>query len=322
MYSFRYLAIVILGVLSMSCLTEAAPLLLEGTFLQLNMGNIGRTDKEWRKEFDDLKAIGMDTLIIQYCGADGTAYYPSSAFKTAEAAKTSDPVRLILRHAGRTRMKVFLGLHSGWGSADEMASKNIQMAQELWKRYGRLRSFCGWYIPQEASNVPSINSPVVEAYARTAAWCHETTSDKPVGIAPYFGLHDPQLFYQAWSRILKKIRVDILMLQDGVGCNRHLDTQNIVPYFEAMARACKENKVRFWSDLETFRIPRNWQPAPIDEVLEQIRVESPFVEKIVIFEFHHHMNPNRSPAHRQLYEDYAQYYRKTRAKESRPKKQL
>ncbi|MCC6445876.1 MAG: DUF4434 domain-containing protein [Armatimonadetes bacterium] len=294
---------------------EGAPEKLEGTFLQLNPGNLARTEAQWKKEFDAVKAIGMDTLIIQFCGANGKAYYPSTAFETAAGAE-GDPVRMILRQAARMRMKVFLGLYSDWGSADEMASRNIRMAEDLLKRYGRFKSFVGWYIPQEASNAPAIDSPVVEAFQRTAAWCREKTPGKPVGIAPYFGLHDPEAFYRAWAAILKKIEIHILMLQDGVGCDRHLDTKNIVPYLEAMARACRENKVRFWSDLETFRIPRNWRPAPVEELLEQIRVESPFVEKIVIFEFHHHMNPESSELHRQLYEGYADHLRKMKGTKS------
>lgn len=281
---------------------------LEGTFLQLAGWMLGWTDEQWDAELGAMQEAGMTTVIIQYCGADGRAFYPSATFEPFAPEVAADPVGTILEVAHRRTMGVFLGLHSTWDAASAMTDGNTRMGEELLARYGDRPAFGGWYIPQEAANTPALDSEVVETYAATTAWCRDRTPGKPVGIAPYFGLQPaPDDFHSAWRQVLDRIGVDILMLQDGVGCDRHLDPVNVEPYFAAMARACQETSVEFWDDLEVFRIPRDWQPAPIDEVRAQIEVARPYCRRIVIFEFSHYMSPQRGPRQKQLYDDYLRH---------------
>lgn len=299
-----------LGVIALTSQAAAAPPRFEGTFLQLNGAMLAWTEEQWSQELNSMRDVGLEIILIQYCGADGKAFYPSQAFEPFPGAAETDAVRTVLDQAAQRRMRVFLGLHSGWGTAEKMTEANLRMAEELLARYGDCPAFYGWYIPQEASNCPHITSPVVKTYAATAAWCHARTPGKPVGIAPYFGLQPtPEAFREAWTKILAKVKVDILMLQDGVGCDRDLTPENVVPYFAAMAEACRASNTRFWSDLEVFRIPRQWSPAPIAEVIEQLRGQQPHVQRFVIFEFSHYMSPQRGPAQRELYEGYARYLR-------------
>jgi hypothetical protein len=61
--------------------------------------------------------------------------------------------------------------------------------------------------------------------------------------------------------------------------------------------------VKFWSDLEVFDI-RDWSPAPAERIISQAKTVTPYVEKIVIWEFNHYMSPHRWEKGEKLYEDY------------------
>lgn len=77
-----------------------------------------------------------------------------------------------------------------------------------------------------------------------------------------------------------------------------------------MKKACEENKVEFWGDLEIFDIPAGWKPAKIERIREQIEKMKPFVKKIVVWEFNHYMSPLKGGEQRKLYEEYKDFYQK------------
>lgn len=147
-----------LGVIAVTSQVVAAPLRFEGTFLQLNGAMLGWTEEQWGRELDAMREVGMEIILIQYCGADGKAFYPSAAFEPISGAAETDAVRMVLNQAAARRIRVFLGLHSAWGTAEEMTEANLRMAEELLARYGDCPAFYGWYIPQEASNCPHVTS--------------------------------------------------------------------------------------------------------------------------------------------------------------------
>ena len=96
------------------------------------------------------------------------------------------------------------------------------------------------------------------------------------------------------------------MLQDGVGANPGRTPEQMIPLYKAMQQAATSAGVEFWNDLETFDIS-DWSPAPVERIVHQLEVLSPYVKKTVIFEFNHYMSTLRGEAQEAQYDAYKQY---------------
>ena len=297
---------------------ETGEHLVTGTFLQIDSTTLAWPAGSWRQELEAMRRLRMDTLIVQAAATEAGAYYPSRRLKLAEPCGCPDLIGNLLRIGDELGIRVFLGLdgYNVWqpgGSCREMVSRCTAVADELAKLYGKHRNFGGWYLPQEFSDWMKANE-LAGAYSRLANHCRTLVPGKPVAVAPYFTTRslDEAACRRGWLRMLPLLGVDIVMLQDGVGCNRGLTAANVVPVYRAVSEACRIHGVEFWSDLEVFDI-RDWSPAPIDRIVDQMKSESPHVGKIVIWEFNHYMSPLRGAGAKKLYDDYRKSLLITRA---------
>lgn len=288
---------------------------LSGSFLQIDGGNAPWSEEDWRKELSYMKALGMDTLIIGAVAWDSYAFYPSRLLSYYREAGTKDVVGTLLKLADELKMKVFLGLYAwNWegkgseGDFEEFTQRNINVAKELQNLYGREPSFEGWYLlTWEIGNAPPPDNVGVKAYIKVINALRRLTPKKKLLIAPYFTLDiSPQDFKKGWSTLLSHLKVDIIALQDGVGCERGITPEKAEPYFQALREVCGQKGVSLWADLEIFDIPAGWKPAPLPRIFSQINALSPYVDKIVVFEFNHYMSPLRSDEAKRLFEGYRQ----------------
>jgi hypothetical protein len=311
-------------------------MLISGTFLQLYK-QVDKTKPgfdwsaaEWSKEFDYLAQIGMKLIIIQYSVYDHEAYYFS---KLAPAVVKTDQIETILSLADERKFKVMLGLtltSSYWYNKkppeywDEEIRRNKQFVDELWGKYGHHQSFWGWYIPHEIDDVTGKPEPMRQLITKLLnemrSYCHQKTPKLLVGIAPYFSnAMTPTEFEDWWTRTLHGAGIDILMLQDGVGCHRAVIERDIPLYYGALQKACKNTGVEFWTDLEIFdqiHCPpvdnepvEKWAavPADIKRIKAQIETTAPFVKRIVCFEFTHYMSPQMGDKQKKLFQDYINF---------------
>ena len=292
---------------------------LTGTFLQLDGSNLPWREEEWRKELSYMKQIGMDTLIIASVAFDSASFYTSRFLSKFQQLGTNDPIETLLSLSDKMRIDVYLGLYSwnweGKGSEEDFgnfAELNIKVAKELYSLYSKHPSFKGWYILSwELGNAPPIENVAVRAYKRVIDFLRKLNPKKKIIIAPYFTLDiSPEKLGEGWRKLLPFLKIDILALQDGVGCDRGIKPEHIPSYFSSMKKACEENKVEFWGDLEIFDIPAGWKPAKMERIREQIEKMKPFVKKIVVWEFNHYMSPLKGEEQRKLYEEYKDFYQK------------
>ena len=81
----------------------------------------------------------------------------------------------------------------------------------------------------------------------------------------------------------------------------------------ALQPVMEAHGVRFWANIEVFDQIHGWPvdegnwdaiPATLERVLEQLELESPYVEKVVIFEFSHYMSPRLGGKALELYQRY------------------
>ena len=299
-----------------------APLRLDGGFIQYQPWMAKLDERAWQQELEAMRKARMQTIVLQQLQHETTRYIPDSS-------AAPDPTGIILSYADAHGMEVFIGLavDSGWWKCgqwqdylDAAALKNMALADEIWKRYGSHRSFVGWYLPQEMWEGPFTDEQVALArhlFHRLSDHCRSLSKDepKPVALSPFHtGRVPPSEIEKLYRDLLRGSGVNIVMLQDGVGARGWDDrmADMVVPYFEAMERACWANHVEFWANIECFKLvsrtssgPKEFAPADAQRLSRQLTAVAPFVRRIVTFDFFHYMSPYRQDERaRKLYEDY------------------
>jgi hypothetical protein len=274
----------------------------------------------------DVSGVELPSTIRVAGSDDGTAFDELGvAGWGAVEAVAWEPLRHMLDAAERLEMQVFLGLGldpAFWqGRFDPVASaeENIALMMRLEELYGASPALAGWYLPEEiddrrfvATDAHEAIIAYLEAVTRAA---HERTG-RPVMVAPYFGMNPNGPAYAAWWDVtLARAPIDIIAMQDGVG-TRRTTTEEGVGVFEALAEVAARHGAALWSDLEVFEQVHGWpvdagpwqaRPATIEQVLHQLELEAPHVEKIVVFDFTHYMSPRLGGAAEELYRGYQAY---------------
>lgn len=275
---------------------------IAGTFIQLDAGNLSYTADQWRSEFKAMKSLGINTLIIGEVARQDHAFCRIKSYPLFAKCGTSDPLKAVLDIAKDSRVKVYVGLYQwDWKNRqepkefEEFARRCNEVADEVWAEYGKHPAFAGWYVlGWEIGNAPAVDNVGVKTYTTVVGHLRKLSGKLPIIAAPYFTLDiTPEDFEQGWKKLLPALGVDIIALQDGVGCDRKITTEDARPYFQAMRRVCHSANVAPWADVEVFDQAAGWKPADTPRVMLQLWTVSPYVEKIVIWEFNHYLSPNR-----------------------------
>jgi len=277
----------------------ATPDHITGVFLYWAGPLVGDGLREWGERLAFLRRLRIDTLIVQFSVIEGTAYYSSS--RLPRAAAETDPTGTLLTVAEGAGFAVHLGVATDekrwWeipyrpadlpGYVEEEAGRNVAIAQELIARYGESPALAGIYLSHEihlgdewaGDNLPHL----AELFNRMTEGVKRAAPHLAVSTAPFFSLRGTIEQYEGrWREFLEATHLDILMLQDGVGCERHITVDNMVPYYASLAQACRASGVEFWSDLELFDLNPPKIVSP-ERVAVQLTREAPYVSKIVAY---------------------------------------
>ncbi len=302
---------------------ESPTALVTGAFLQLTPANAASVQARWDRQFEAMKAIGMDTLVVQYVASDDDYHYPTKI--DGAKSRPVDVVQHVLDSAQRSGIRVFLGLQldgSFWrGKLDlkKRVQQNSATLDELCERYGSSPALAGWYLPEEIDDLTpgrSYADRLLQYLSQITEQAHRKTG-LPVMISPYFGQKPDATAYARWwdEVALPSVDVDIVALQDGVGTHRTTIAESR-EVFAALAPVMKRHGVAFWANNECFNQThgspvddREWsaQPTDIGTFVRQVQAMAPFVEKSITFEFHHYLDPHRSKKSRVLYRGYQDY---------------
>ena len=134
---------------------------ITGTFLDEISHDIPHQNwgpREWDQDFQNMRAIGIDTVIMIRSGYRKFITYPSPYLMKKGCYKPSmDLLELFLTLADKYQMKFYFGLYDSgryWDTGDMSweIEDNKYVIDEVWERYGRRhKSFQGWYISGEIS---------------------------------------------------------------------------------------------------------------------------------------------------------------------------
>jgi len=265
--------------------TEAACLELKGTFLQLTDAQLSRPPEEWRQLFDELRTIGINTLLLQWTVVDRKPLFRMARHETTD--KT--PLAVILRLAAQSDIRVWFGL-----ALDSSYWEEIKQSGELLKPYFRRRfqdlvgflydlnttaagaPFAGWYIPDEIDDRtwldPAKRAILKKYLAQTVTLLKARRPGSKVAISGFSNsFADPDLLAAFWADVIRASGIDLLLFQDGVGEGK-VALRDIGLYYEALDRAVRGAGAQLGAVVELFNLTSDGHrlPATVGRIREQI----------------------------------------------------
>lgn len=318
--------------------------ILSGSFIQYT-GLQAWNFSMWQEEFQNLKELGIDTIIIQWVhlAENDKTLYQSEYFEFDESSVSDDMrvpsenpfglttekdiLNVFMYLCEEFNINLYIGLTVDWyfwEKIDDQSwrtaeiAKNHLIAEEITIKYQNFNCFKGFYLPYEvyqdstpnrvdANKVKEFFSEII-AQIKAIEFNVFGLNKLKYSIAPYVSSPIwPIAARDFWIELLKSSLIDILMIQDGIGCNRMDIIKELPIAYNIIAEVCHNLNIEFWSDLEIFNI-EDFTPANINRIKQQLDIEARFVNKIVAFDIPHYLSAQYSSLSKILYENYSNYY--------------
>lgn len=265
------------------------------------------TTDQWKEKIKEIKEIGMEYLVLMSVACNNKAYYPTKLAPKFEMA-CEDPLEAVLSAADEVGIKFFIS-NDYWGdvrdSKKSMNDPDIRKTrrasmEELTKKYSHHSSFYGWYFPNEIYLNPYFEDYFIN-YVNDCSKLAKTLTPHCVNlIAPYNVKAEKS--DDNFVKQLERLNIEIIAYQDGVGVN-HTKLGEAGKYFENLYKAHQRaSRARIWADMELFyfedKIKGNLMPADFNtRILKQMEDISPFVDKILVYQYIGIMNKPGSKAY-------------------------
>lgn len=303
----------------------------KGTFLDEISHDIPHQNwgvKEWDMDFQHMKAIGIDTVILIRCGYRKWQTFPSMVITSEEGAypPSTDLVEMYLQLSEKHNMNFYFGLYDTgkyWvnGKFQQEVDINKRVIDEVWKKYGKYKSFKGWYLSQECSRKVG---KIIDLYAELGKHCKDVSGGLPTLISPYIdGKKNISQYVnnttksngvtldqhiKEWSEIFDGIKdsVDIVAFQDG-----HVDYHELVDFLKSNKAMANKYGLECWTNSETFDrdMPIKFLPIKWDKLKLKLDLATKAgIENAITFEFSHFMSPQSAYLQAgHLYNRYKEY---------------
>ncbi len=307
---------------------------LDGTFFEFRHHNtlegkywnpalVKFTGADWRNKIKEIKALGMEYVVIMATALYEKCYFPSSVYPFADIP-TKDPIEEILSEADSLGIKVFLGngFYGDWRKArynittKEVIDRSFRAMDELASLYAHHESFYGWYFPDETCIILKFSKPFVDYVNACSKKVASITPNKKTLIAPY----GTNLTWtnNSYVKTLANLDVDFVAYQDEIGVKKTRVDQSARLFEKLKIAHDKAGRSQLWADVELFDFEglvyqSALLPAPFERIRKQLENVAPYVEKTLGYQYLGLMNPQNSPSfagHQtsiKLYNDYLLY---------------
>lgn len=303
---------------------------ITGTFLDEISHDIPHQnwgEKEWNLDFQYMKAIGIDTVIVIRSGYRKFITYPSPyLLKKGCYMPSVDLIDMYLRLADKYGMKFYFGLYDSghyWDTGDmsHEIEDNRYVIDEVWKMYGHHKSFKGWYISTEISRA---TKGAVNTFHTIGKQCKDVSGGLPVFISPWIDgkkavmgtgkmtneqAVSVEQHEREWNEIFDGIHdvVDACAFQDG-----HIDYDELDAFFSVNKKLADRYGMQCWTNAETFDrdMPINFLPIKFDKLRLKLEAAKRCgYDKAITFEFSHFMSPQSAYLQAgHLYDRYKEYF--------------
>lgn len=304
---------------------------ITGTFLDEISHDIPHQnwgEKEWDLDFQHMKRIGIDTVIMIRSGYRKFITYPSRYLLNKGCYMPSvDLVDMFCRLAQKHGMKFWFGLYDSghyWDTRDMSweVEHNKFVIDEVWENYGRrYDSFGGWYISTEISRN---TKGAIDAFHTMGKQCKEVSGGLPTFISPWIDgkkavmgtgklsredAVSVEQHEREWNEIFQGIHdvVDACAFQDG-----HIDYNELDAFFSVNKKLADKYGMQCWTNAESFDrdMPIRFLPIKFDKLRMKLEAAGRAgYDKAITFEFPHFMSPQSVyGAAGNLYARYCEYF--------------
>lgn len=306
---------------------------ITGTFLDEISHDIPHQnwgEKEWDMDFQHMKNIGIDTVIMIRSGYRKFITYPSKyLLKKGCFMPSVDILDMYLRLADKHGLKFYFGLYDSgryWDTGDLSweIEDNKYVIDEVWESYGsKYKSFGGWYISGEISRQ---TKGAIDAFYAMGKQCKDVSNGLPTFISPWIdgkkaimGSNSGKLTREEsvsvqehekeWGEIFSGIHevVDACAFQDG-----HIDYDELDAFFEVNKKLADKYGMQCWTNAESFDrdMPIRFLPIKFDKLRMKLEAaKRAGYDKAITFEFSHFMSPQSAYIQAgHLYNRYKEYF--------------
>ncbi|WP_431123076.1 DUF4434 domain-containing protein [Flagellimonas flava] len=274
--------------------------------------NWGRN--EWDTDFQHMKQMGINTVVLIRCGYQKFLAYPSSYLVENRACFTPpvDLVQQFLELSAKYGMDFYFGTYDSgeyWKTGDmtHEIELNLRVIEEAFEMYGHYESFMGWYISLELSRK---TKGAIAAIAQLGKHCKAVSNNLPVLISPWIDGKKAIMSSEGittkdhaislkehtheWDEIFKGIKgaVDIVAFQDG-----HVDYDELEEYLVVNKKLADTYGMQSWTNIESFDrdMPIKFLPIKFEKLLLKMHAaQRAGCTKAITFEFSHFMSPQSS----------------------------
>lgn len=280
------------------------------------------TCDQWELKIKEIAETGMEYLVLMATALYYRSFYRTTIFPAWRLA-CDDPIETVLSAADKCGIKFFIGggFYGAWDSpgivADPVAAKKrLQAIEEIARRYSHHKSFYGWYWPNEAFINRHFSNEFINYVNACSRLARQLAPRAQVIIAPYgtrVAVPDDE-----YVRQLESLDVDIIAYQDEVGV-RKSKVEETSAFYQGLRKAHdRARRAALWADLEIFEFENAVYksallPARFERVLRQMEAVSPWVDKILVYQYQGMMNQPGSRAFcgcaesARLYSEYAEW---------------
>ena len=304
---------------------------ITGTFLDEISHDIPHQnwgEKEWDMDFQHMKKIGIDTVVMIRSGYRKFITYPSPyLLKKGCYMPSVDLVDMYLRLAAKYNMKFYFGLYDSgryWDTGDLSweIEDNKYVIDEVWKMYGeKYKSFGGWYISGEISRA---TKGAIDSFYTMGKQCKDVSAGLPTCISPWIDgkkaimgtgkltkedAVSVQQHEKEWNEIFDGIHevVDACAFQDG-----HIDYDELDAFFSVNKKLADKYGMQCWTNAESFDrdMPIRFLPIKFDKLRMKLEAaKRAGYDKAITFEFSHFMSPQSAYLQAgNLYNRYIEYF--------------
>jgi hypothetical protein len=284
------------------------------------------TTQQWKEKIYEIRETGMEYLVLMSIAAFGKAFYDTKLAPKYELT-CEDPLEAVLSAADEVGIKFFIS-NDFWGDGNDvdrmLKDKDIaymrdKSMEEVFAKYGHHQSFYGWYFPNESYLHPYYDDYYIDYVNACSSRAKKLMPNSVNLIAPY-NIKEEKAD-DGYVRQLERLNIDIIAYQDGVGV-KSCKLGETASHFEHLYKAHqKAARSRIWADMEIFYFERkpygNLISADFSRILKQMTDLSPFVDKILVYQYIGMMNKPDSKAHAglrdesvRLYTQYMDWYKK------------
>ena len=278
---------------------------ITGTFLDeishdIPSANWGQ--EEWKREFDTMKSIGIDTVIMIRIGYHHKTTFNSKVLSAHQSMRPAyyDLLKLFLDESERHGIKFFLGLYDSgkyWhqGKYQKEVDINMELMEEIMQKYGNHPAFNGWYLSHEMT---ILNDHFLKLYSNLIGQLKKL-KNIPILMSPYVKGRlqfdnpiSPKEHEKQWDEIFAALsgKVDFVAFQDG-----QTDLMELKEFSSINKSLADKHGLTAWTNIETFErgMPINFLPISWENLYYKMNVaRETGVEKLITFEFPHFLSPN------------------------------